>query len=100
LNASVGDITVNNAISNGTAALNIISQAASGSVTLKAAQGAGGNVSLTNLSGVWSNTTNGGNETWSFSQATGDLTLTVIPEPSTALLGGISLLALLRRRRG
>jgi autotransporter-associated beta strand protein len=42
LNASVGDITVNNAISNGTAALNIISQAASGSVTLKAAQGAGG----------------------------------------------------------
>jgi autotransporter-associated beta strand protein len=100
LNASVGDITVNNAISNGTAALNIISQAASGSVTLKAAQGAGGNVSLTNLSGVWSNTTNGGNETWSFSQATGDLTLTVIPEPSTALLGGLSLLALLRRRRG
>ena len=61
--------------------------------------GSYGNVSLTNLSGVWGATTNSGNETWSFSQTTGDLTLTVIPEPRAALLGGLGLLMLLRRRR-
>jgi uncharacterized protein (TIGR03382 family) len=31
--------------------------------------------------------------------AVDDVTLTVIPEPSAALLGGLGLLALLRRRR-
>jgi fibronectin-binding autotransporter adhesin len=55
---------------------------------------------FTNSSGVWSTTTNAGNETWSFSQATGDLTLTVIPEPSSvALLGTLGAMLLLRRRR-
>jgi MYXO-CTERM domain-containing protein len=46
---------------------------------------------------LWSLTS--GNNTWSFSQSTGDLTLTVVPEPGAALLGGLGLLALLRRRR-
>ena len=54
---------------------------------------------LTNSSGIWSTTTNSGNETWSFAQSTGDLSLTVIPEPRAALLGAVGLLALLRRRR-
>lgn len=50
-------------------------------------------------SGVWTATTNAGNEVWTFTQSSGDLNLTVIPEPSAALLGGLGLLALLRRRR-
>lgn len=54
---------------------------------------------LTNNSGVWTGTTNLGNQSWSFAQSTGDLTLTVIPEPSAALLGGLGALLLLRRRR-
>ena len=45
--------------------------------------------------GVWSISEN--NVTYQFSEATG--VLTVIPEPTTALLGGLGLLALLRRRR-
>ncbi len=50
------------------------------------------------LNGVW-DLTSGGN-TWQFTESTGVLGLTVaIPEPSTALLGGLGLLALLRRRR-
>jgi PAS domain S-box-containing protein len=49
--------------------------------------------------GVWSATTNSGSETWTFTQSTGDLTLNVIPEPRAALLCGLSLLLLLRRRR-
>jgi autotransporter-associated beta strand protein len=47
--------------------------------------------------GVWS-LVNGDN-TWTFTQDTGILNLAVIPEPTTALLGGLGLLALLRRRR-
>ncbi len=55
---------------------------------------------LTNMgSGIWQTTTNSGDQTWSFSQSSGNLTLNVIPEPSTALLGGLGILALLRRRR-
>ena len=50
---------------------------------------------FTEDAGVWSLTDNG--LTWEFSQSTG--ILTVIPEPTTALLGGLGLLALLRRRR-
>jgi autotransporter-associated beta strand protein len=40
-----------------------------------------------------------GNNTWSFTESDGVLGLTVIPEPRAALLGGLGLLALLRRRR-
>jgi autotransporter-associated beta strand protein len=54
---------------------------------------------LTDNSGIWTTTTNLGNEVWAFSQATGVLSLTVIPEPSTALLTALGVLALLRRRR-
>lgn len=39
------------------------------------------------------------NNTWSFAQSTGDLTLTVVPEPSGVLLALLGSLALLRRRR-
>jgi autotransporter-associated beta strand protein len=49
------------------------------------------------LNGIW-DLTSGGN-TWQFTESTGVLGLTVIPEPSAALLGGLGVLALLRRRR-
>jgi len=61
--------------------------------------GAYGEIGMTPNSGIWSTTTNSGNETWTFTQSTGSLSLTVIPEPRAALLGGLGLLALLRRRR-
>ena len=49
---------------------------------------------------VWTASTNSGNESWTFTGATGVLSLTVVPEPNVAaLLGGFGLLALLRRRR-
>jgi autotransporter-associated beta strand protein len=54
--------------------------------------------SLVNDGGVWSLTDDDDN-TWTFTQSTGDLNLVVIPEPRAALLGGIGLLMLLRRRR-
>lgn len=47
--------------------------------------------------GIWDLTS--GNNTWQFTESSGVLGLTVIPEPSVALLGGIGLLFLLRRRR-
>ena len=40
-----------------------------------------------------------GDNTWSFTESDGVLGLTVIPEPRAALLGALSLFALLRRRR-
>lgn len=49
--------------------------------------------------GVWSATTSSGNESWVFTQSTGDLALTVIPEPSSALFGALGAMLLLRRRR-
>ena len=50
--------------------------------------------------GVWEAVTNSGNETWAFTQSTGSLSLVVVPEPNVAaLLGGIGILFLLRRRR-
>jgi hypothetical protein len=49
--------------------------------------------------GVWSATTNSGDESWVFTQSTGNLALTVIPEPSSALLGALGAMLLLRRRR-
>lgn len=55
--------------------------------------------SLLRSGDVWQTTTNSGNEIWSFSQDTGNLSLTVIPEPSTTLLGGLGTLLLLGLRR-
>jgi fibronectin-binding autotransporter adhesin len=55
--------------------------------------------SFTNNMGVWTATTNGGEGTWTFTQSTGVFGVTVIPEPSTMLLGALGVLALLRRRR-
>ncbi len=49
------------------------------------------------LNGVWDLTS--GSDTWQFTESTGVLGLTVVPEPRAALLGGLGLLALLRRRR-
>jgi fibronectin-binding autotransporter adhesin len=50
------------------------------------------------LNGVWDLTS--GANTWQFTESTGVLGLTVIPEPNTAaLLGGFGVLALLCRRR-
>jgi autotransporter-associated beta strand protein len=47
--------------------------------------------------GIWDLTS--GNNTWIFTESTGVLGLTVIPEPKTALLGAFGILLLLRRRR-
>ncbi len=54
---------------------------------------------LTNSGGIW--TLSQGNETWNFSQATGDLSLTVVPEPGTVvlLIAGLTALIAVRRRR-
>jgi autotransporter-associated beta strand protein len=49
------------------------------------------------LNGVWDLVS--GSNTWQFTESTGVLGLTVIPEPRAALLGGLGLLMLLRRRR-
>jgi MYXO-CTERM domain-containing protein len=50
------------------------------------------------LNGVWDLAS--GNITWQFTQSTGALCLVVVPEPNAAMLvGGLGMLALLRRRR-
>ena len=50
------------------------------------------------LDGVWD--FSDPDNTWQFTESTGTLSLvTVVPEPGAALLGGLGLLALLRRRR-
>lgn len=72
----------------------------SGNFNSVALEGAYGDHLLSLSGGVWETTTNRGNQTWSFSQTSGDLTLTVIPEPRAALLGSLGLLMLFRRRRG
>jgi hypothetical protein len=64
-------------------------------VTLQGLMGTGAFVFDT--SEVWSLVD--GDNTWTFTQSTGDLALTVIPEPGAALLGGMGFLLLLRRRR-
>ena len=54
--------------------------------------------SLTNNSGVWDLTD--GDNSWSFNQGDGVLSLTVVPEPSVAMMAGsVALMALMRRRR-
>lgn len=50
-----------------------------------------------NTDGIWDLTS--GNDTWSFTESTGVLGLTVIPEPKAVLLGSLGVLLLLRRRR-
>lgn len=56
-------------------------------------------LSGTGGTGIWTGMS-GPDTTFSFEQSTGDLTVTVIPEPgATMLLGGLGGLALLRRRR-
>ena len=52
---------------------------------------------FTQLSDVWTRTA--GLNTWTFTEGTGVLSLAVIPEPTAALLGGLGVLGLLRRRR-
>jgi autotransporter-associated beta strand protein len=56
-----------------------------------------GNLVDLDTDGVWNLTS--GNDTWTFTESTGVLGLTVIPEPHAALLGGLGLLFLIRRRR-
>jgi fibronectin-binding autotransporter adhesin len=52
----------------------------------------------TNLDGIWN--LNSGDNSWQFTESSGVLSLTVIPEPNVAaLIGGFGMLCLLRRRR-
>ena len=57
-----------------------------------------GNLLDTDLNGIWD--LSSGNNTWQFTESSGALSLTVIPEPDVAaLIGGLGILLLLRRRR-
>ena len=50
------------------------------------------------MDGVWDLTSD--TDTWQFTEATGNLSLAVIPEPNVTILScGMAVLALLRRRR-
>ena len=67
-------------------------------VTISLADQYSGSLLDADLDGIWDLTS--GDNTWQFTESTGVLGLTVIPEPNTAaLLGGVGVLALLRRRR-
>jgi autotransporter-associated beta strand protein len=65
--------------------------------TISLADQYSGNLMDADLNGIWDLTS--GSNTWQFTESTGVLGLTVIPEPGAALLGSLGLLALLRRRR-
>ena len=56
-----------------------------------------GNLLDLNADGIWELTSD--ENTWQFNESTGVLGLDVVPEPSAALLGGLGILVLLRRRR-
>ena len=57
-----------------------------------------GNLLDTDLNGTWD--LSSGNNTWQFTESSGALSLTVIPEPDVAaLIGGLGILLLLRRCR-
>ena len=92
INFAAAGFGIDNLVSNG-AAVNW-SSIANGTYTL-----INGTLDSTNLAnlGVANAYNIGGDRTAYFQN--GSLQLVVIPEPSTALLGGLSLLALLRRRR-
>jgi fibronectin-binding autotransporter adhesin len=55
-------------------------------------------ITLSNSGGVWTGD-NGAGVDYTFTQATGDLAITAVPEPSSILLLSLTGLALLRRRR-
>ena len=65
--------------------------------TISLADQYSGNLLDGDSNGIWE--LNSGNNAWQFTKSTGVLGLTVIPEPSAALLSGLGMLALLRRRR-
>jgi autotransporter-associated beta strand protein len=66
--------------------------------TISLADNYSGSLLDSDLDGIWDLTS--GHNTWQFTESTGVLGLTVIPEPSAAsLLGGLSILSLLWRRR-
>ena len=52
---------------------------------------------FTEASNVWSRLD--GNNTWTFTESTGVLSLTVVPEPGIAWSGALGIIVLLRRRR-
>jgi autotransporter-associated beta strand protein len=54
------------------------------------------NLPLTDIDNVWAGTS--GNDSFTFTQATGDLVVTAVPEPSSAALFAVTTLALLPRR--
>ena len=66
--------------------------------TISLADQYSGTLLYSDLNGVWDLTS--GTDTWQFTEATGNLSLTVIPEPNVTILScGMAVLALLRRRR-
>jgi autotransporter-associated beta strand protein len=66
--------------------------------TISLADHYSGSLLDTDLNGVWDLTSD--DNTWQFTESTGVLGLTVIPEPNVAaLLGGLGMFLLLRRRR-